>query len=289
MADEFVPVIEIPIEATDNRTRLLSALSAFAAQDAQFRFTCESEAGAAVLIGIDELQLDRKIHDLRNVHHIEVSIGPPQVAFRETIRSSVEVDYTHKRRSGSAGEFARVKLVLDPPGIESKDPCEIKVADITLPDEYAAGVRTGVNVGLLHGVVAGFPLVGVTVTLVDAAHHDVDSSAAAFAAAANAALRDGLKNAGSVLLEPIMRLKISLPDDCIDGIIDDLMVRRGRIVDHDQSSIVADVPAVNLFGYANSLRSMSNGRATYSVQFDHRAQIPPPDDPPFPAAIGMRA
>jgi elongation factor G len=293
-AKEFVPIIEISIEPVDgaDRPKLLSALSRLAAEDPQFRFTAFDEENHAVLAGIDELQLDRKIDALRNTDGIGVRLGAPQIAYRETIMRRGEAEYTYKKQVSGVGEFARVKIALDPPDSDSEYTCLIRVTDPSLPGEWISAIRRGLAIGLFSGTAAGFPLIGVTTTLIDSAFHDTDSSSAAFEIAARAAAQEGIRKVGSVMLEPIMKVEVLTPEDCTERIVDDLRLRRGRIESRNAReegfAIVAEVPAPNLLGYFNSLRSISNGRASFTAQFERYAPIPPFDDPPFAPAIGMR-
>ena len=221
-----------------------------------------------------------------------MSLDPPRIAYRETVMRHVEVDYTHKKQRFGGGEYARVKLALDPPDPGSGYACQIMTAGAALPDEYVAGVRAGVERALRAGVVQGLPVVGVTATLLDGTYHDLDSNADAFAVAATGAMRSALQGGGSVLLEPVMKAEVVAPADCAGRIVDDLAARRGdilvRAINGSESVIVATVPAANLLGYANALRSMSGGRARYKVQFDHYLPVPPSDDPSFRPAVGMR-
>jgi len=295
MTDEFVPVLEIPVKSAANvdRASLLSALSSIAADDSQFRFVLNDQTGDVLLAGIDELQLAQKIDALRRVSGAAISIGAPQIAFRETMMRRAEVAYTHKKQFGGGGEFAKVKLLLEPAGPESGYACQFRTSTTILPDEYVAGIKAGVETALGAGIVAGFPVIGVTATVVDGGFHELDSSAAAFAIAARGAVREALQAGDAVMLEPVMKLEVAMPEDCVERITNDLALRRAFVVSRDtregHSVIVATVPATDMLGYAGSLRSMSGGRATYGVQFDHYAPVSPPDDPRFRPAAAMRA
>jgi elongation factor G len=282
----------VPTTAAD-RSKLASALPQLAAGDEQFRFTIDETSGRARLVGIDELQLHRKVEALRDEHRIELALGAPEIAYREAITRRAEVDYTHKRLTGSAGEFARVRLVVEPNPLG--DACMFRNhldAD-ALPAAYVAGTERGVQEAQAAGVLAGLPVVRLRVFLVDAAWHDVDSSALAFELAARTALRDAMLKAGPVVLEPLMRAEIVTPVDYVSPIIQDLVSRRAHLLDRGRDwrsarVIAATVPAANLFGYAASLRQMAQGRASYAVRFDHYAPVPPPDDPKFRPVVGMR-
>jgi len=223
-----------------------------------------------------------------------VILGAPHVAFRERITQPAEVEYTHKKQSGGSGQFAIVKLHVEPNEPGKGYQFESKIAGGAVPKEYIPGVEKGIESVLSSGVVAGFPVVDVKVELIDVKYHDVDSSALAFEIAARAAFREALQKARSVLLEPIMKVEVVTPEDCIGSVIGDLNLRRGQIQGQDMRGnttvISAMVPLMNMFGYVNNLRSMSRGRAAFTMQFDHYAPAPlPEDDPPFRPAIGMRA
>ena len=225
-----------------------------------------------------ELHLDIKVDILKRTHKVEVTVGAPQVAYRETITRAAEVDYTHKKQTGGTGQFARVILEIEPNEKGKGYEFESKIVGGTVPKEFIPGVEKGLNSVMTSGVVAGFPVVDVKVALVDGAYHEVDSSAIAFEIAARAALREGLQKAGSVLLEPIMKVEVTTPEDYLGGVIGDLNSRRGQIVgtgNRGNAQIVnAMVPLANMFGYVNNLRSMSQGRASYTMQFDHYEQVP---------------
>jgi elongation factor G len=217
-----------------------------------------------------------------------------EVAYREKITRQVTVDYTHRKQSGGSGEFARLMIVAEPLPPASGFVFENKVVGASVPMEYVSGVEKGLESVLGSGVVAGFPVVGLKVTLIDGAYHDVDSSAHAFEIAARSALREALQKGDSILLEPIMKVEVVTPEDHIAAVIGDLNARRGLIQGQDMRNaanfIHALVPLTNMLGYVDTLRSMSKGRATFTMQFDHYAPAPWPDgDPPFRPAIGMRA
>jgi elongation factor G len=242
---------------------------------------------------MDELHLDMKVDVLRHTYKVDVNIGALQVAFREKITKKAEVDYTHKKQTGDTGQFARVKFIVEPGEPGSGFVFESKVVGGAVPKEYIPGVEKGLNGVLGSGVVAGFPVVDVKVQLVDGAYHDVDSSALAFEIASRAAFRDALQKGKSVLLEPIMKVEVVTPENYTGSVIGDLNLRRGRIQGQDMRGnanvINAIVPLMNMFGYVNNLRAMSQGRATFTMQFDHYAAVyRPDDDPPFRPAIGMR-
>jgi elongation factor G len=295
MAGEFIPVIDIVIglPAEVDRSGLQSTLAKLAADDDQFTVTDGSNPGQTILSGIDEIQLTQKIEDLRLALDVDITIGPPQIAFRETITCRAEVHYTHKKQFFGKGEFSGVGLVLEPPRPDLGFVCHIETSGTSLPREYIDGIRAGIETALHHGVLQGFPVIGVTIRLIDGHYHDADSNVAAFTIAAAAAVREALAKGGPVILEPVMKIDVLTPTDCVDRIIDDLRRRRGSILAREVQDggllLSATAPAMNLFGYANTLRSITNGRATYTTQFDHYAPLPGPEDPPFRPTVGMRA
>ncbi|MGB3506725.1 MAG: elongation factor G [Xanthobacteraceae bacterium] len=274
------PVIEIAIEPKSkaDQEKLGVALAKLAAEDPSFRVSTDHESGQTILKGMGELHLDIKVDILRRTYKVDANIGAPQVAFREKITKAAEVDYTHKKQTGGTGQFARVKFVVEPNEPGAGFLFESKIVGGAVPKEYIPGVEKGLNSVLTSGVVAGFPVVDVTVTLIDGAYHDVDSSALAFEIASRAAFRDALQKGKSVLLEPIMKVEVVTPEDYTGSVIGDLNSRRGQIQGQDMRGnanvINAMVPLMNMFGYVNNLRSMSQGRATFTMQFDHYAEAP---------------
>jgi elongation factor G len=294
VVDELTPVFERAVELMSGsvRARLLSALSALAA-DPEFRLTVDLDVGQAVLAGSDEGRLDAKINELCRTCGFAVKTGASQAAYRETITQRVDVDYTHKKLLGGGGEFARVKLAVGPS--DDKPNCinRIDVTHSHVPARFIIGIERGLATQLGSGPQAGFPVVGVAITLVDGAYHEVDSSAATFETATRWALRDALKKGSPVLLEPIVKLQVTAPEDLIGPVIADLASRGGQIGRPDIRDgvrvIAAIVPATKLLGYSGALQSIAGGRAIYAMQFDHYAPVHLPDDPPFRPAIGMRA
>jgi elongation factor G len=274
------PVIEIAIEPKSkaDQEKLGVALAKLAAEDPSFRVSTDHESGQTILKGMGELHLDIKVDILRRTYKVDANIGAPQVAFRERITKRAEVDYTHKKQTGGTGQFARVKFVVEPNEPGKGFEFESKVVGGSVPKEYIPGVEKGLNSVLTSGVVAGFPVVDVKVQLVDGAYHDVDSSALAFEIASRAAFREALQKGKSVLLEPIMKVEVVTPEDYTGSVIGDLNSRRGQIQGQDMRGnanvINAMVPLMNMFGYVNNLRSMSQGRATFTMQFDHYAEAP---------------
>jgi elongation factor G len=274
------PVIEIAIEPKSkaDQEKLGLALAKLAAEDPSFRVSTDQESGQTILKGMGELHLDIKVDILRRTYKVDANIGAPQVAYRETITKKAEVDYTHKKQTGGTGQFARVKLVIMPNDQGAGFAFESKIVGGAVPKEYIPGVEKGLQSVVGAGVVAGFPVVDVKVELIDGAFHEVDSSALAFEIASRAAMREGLQKGGSVLLEPVMKVEVTTPEDYTGSVIGDLNSRRGQIQGQDMRGnavvINAMVPLANMFGYVNTLRGMSQGRASYTMQFDHYEQVP---------------
>jgi elongation factor G len=275
------PVIEIAIEPKSkaDQEKLGVALHKLAAEDPSFRVSTDPESGQTILKGMGELHLDIKVDILKRTYKVDANIGAPQVAYREKITRSVTKDYVHKKQTGGSGQFARVKIVAEPTAPGTPFEFENKIVGGAVPKEYIPGVEKGLESILGSGVLAGFPVVDLKVTLVDGAYHDVDSSALAFEIASRTALKDALREGGPVLLEPIMKVEVVTPEDYTGSIIGDLSSRRGHIQGQDMRGnanvINAMVPLANMFGYVNTLRSMSQGRATFTMQFDHYEQVPP--------------
>jgi elongation factor G len=274
------PVIEIAIEPKSkaDQEKLGIALAKLANEDPSFRVSTDQESGQTILKGMGELHLDIKVDILKRTYKVDANIGAPQVAYREKITKSVTVDYTHKKQTGGTGQFARVKFVVEPSEPGKGFEFENEIVGGAVPKEYVPGVEKGLESVLGSGVIAGFPVVDLKVTLIDGAYHDVDSSALAFEIASRAALREALQKGGSVLLEPIMKVEAVTPEDYTGSVIGDLNSRRGQIQGQDMRGnanvIDAMVPLANMFGYVNTLRSMSQGRATFTMQFDHYEQVP---------------
>jgi elongation factor G len=274
------PVIEIAIEPKSkaDQEKLGVALAKLATEDPSFRVSTDQESGQTILKGMGELHLDIKVDILKRTYKVDANIGAPQVAYRERITRPAAVDYTHKKQTGGTGQYARVKIVAEPNAPGKGFEFESKIVGGNVPREYIPGVEKGLESVLGAGILAGFPVVDLKVQLVDGAYHDVDSSALAFEIAARAALREALQKGGSVLLEPIMKVEVVTPEDYTGSVIGDLNSRRGQIQGQDMRGnanvINAMVPLANMFGYVNTLRSMSQGRATFTMQFDHYAQVP---------------
>jgi elongation factor G len=274
------PVIEMAVEpkTKTDQEKMALALIKLAAEDPSFRVSTDQESGQTIIKGMGELHLDIKVDILRRTHKVEVNVGAPQVAFREKITKRAEIDYTHKKQTGGTGQFARVKFIVEPNEPGKGFEFESKVIGGSVPKEYIPGVEKGLNSVLGAGIVAGFPVVDVKVTLIDGAFHEVDSSALAFELASRAALREGLQKGGSVLLEPIMKVEVVTPEEYTGSVIGDLNSRRGQIQGQDMRGnanvVNAMVPLMNMFGYVNQLRSFTQGRASYTMQFDHYEQAP---------------
>ena len=274
------PVIEIAIEPKSkaDQEKLGVALAKLANEDPSFRVSTDPESGQTILKGMGELHLDIKVDILRRTYKVDANIGAPQVAYRETVTRKAEIDYTHKKQTGGSGQFARVKLMIEPGEPGSGFVFDSKVIGGAVPKEYIPGVEKGLKSVLDNGVLAGFPVIDFKVSLIDGAYHEVDSSALAFEIASRAALREGIQKAGPKLLEPIMKVEVVSPEEYLGGVIGDLTSRRGQVQGQEMRGnatvMSALVPLANMFGYVNTLRSMSQGRASYSMQFDHYAQVP---------------
>ena len=274
------PVIEIAIEPKSkaDQEKLGVALSKLAAEDPSFRVSTDPESGQTILKGMGELHLDIKVDILKRTYKVDANIGAPQVAYREKLTKKTEIDYTHKKQSGGSGQFAKVKIVYEPAEPGAGSSFESKIVGGAVPKEYIPGVEKGFLSVLGSGVLAGFPVVDVKATLIDGAYHDVDSSALAFEIASRAAFREGLQKGGSVLLEPIMKVEVVSPEEHTGFVMGDLLSRRGHVQGQDMRAnavvINAMVPLSNMFGYVNQLRSGTQGRANFTMQFDHYEQVP---------------
>ncbi len=274
------PVIEMKIEPKTkaDQEKMSMALSTMALEDPSFRVSVDQESGETILKGMGELHLDIKVDILKRTYGVEANVGAPQVAYRETLVKPAEVDYTHKKQTGGTGQFARVKLRLEPNETGKGNEFESEIVGGTVPKEYIPGVEKGINSVWDSGVLIGFPMVDTKVTLWDGAFHEVDSSAIAFEIAARSAMREGCDKAGVKLLEPIMDVEVVTPEDFVGNVIGDINSRRGQIRSQEMRGnaivIRAFVPLANMFGYVSQLRSMSQGRASYTMQFGHYADVP---------------
>ncbi len=275
------PVITIAIEPKSkaDQEKLGMALAKLAAEDPSFRVSTDQESGQTILKGMGELHLDIKVDILRRTYKVDANIGAPQVAYREKVGRAVEGhDYVHKKQSGGSGQFAKIKFNLLPGEPGSGFVFESKVVGGAVPKEYIPGVEKGLESVIGSGVIAGFPIVDIKVELIDGAYHEVDSSALAFEIAARQGLREALNRASCVLLEPVMKVEVVTPEDYTGSVIGDLNSRRGQIQGQDMRGnaviVNAMVPLANMFGYVNQLRSFSQGRANYTMQFDHYEEVP---------------
>ncbi len=274
------PVIEIAIEPKTkvDQEKMGTALHRLAAEDPSFRVKSDEESGQTIIAGMGELHLDILVDRMKREFGVEANIGAPQVAYRETITRSFDADYTHKKQSGGSGQFARVKITFEP-NTESEDFEFVStVVGGNVPKEYIPGVQKGIESVMSSGPVAGFPMLGVKATLTDGAYHDVDSSVLAFEIAARACFRENKNQLGAKLLEPMMKVEVVTPEQYMGDIIGDLSSRRGQVSGTESrgvSNVInAMVPLANMFGYVSNLRSMSQGRAQFTMQFDHYEQVP---------------
>ncbi len=274
------PVIQIAIEpkTKGDQEKMGLALNRLAAEDPSFRVKTDEESGQTIIAGMGELHLDIIVDRMRREFKVEANVGAPQVAYRETITRQAEVDYTHKKQTGGTGQFARVKLVFEPNPESEEFVFESKIVGGSVPKEYIPGVQKGIQSVMSSGPVAGFPMLGVKATLIDGAFHDVNSSVLAFEIASRAAFREGAQKAGAQLLEPIMKVEVVTPEDYVGSVIGDLNSRRGQIQGQEARGVAtvinAMVPLANMFKYVDTLRSMSQGRAQYTMQFDHYEPVP---------------
>ncbi|RMF40011.1 MAG: elongation factor G [Alphaproteobacteria bacterium] len=274
------PVIEIAVEPKTkaDQEKMSLGLARLAAEDPSFQVMTDPESGQTIMKGMGELHLEILVDRLKREFKVDANIGQPQVAYRETVSHEAEIDYTHKKQSGGSGQFARVKLVIEPAAPGEGFSFTSEIVGGVVPKEYIPGVEKGIRSVMDSGPLAGFPVIDVKVRLVDGAYHDVDSSVLAFEIAARAAMREGLKKAGAKLLEPIMKVEVVTPEEFTGAIIGDLNSRRGQILGQDtrgNANVVnAYVPLANMFGYVSDLRSMSSGRAVFTMQFDHYEPVP---------------
>jgi len=274
------PVIEIAVEpkTKNDQEKMAMALNRLAQEDPSFRVSVDAESGQTVIKGMGELHLEIIVDRMKREFKVEANVGAPQVAYRETLTRVGDIDYTHKKQSGGSGQYARIKLVFEPleagSGFEFSD----EVVGGSVPREFIPAVEKGIRSVMNSGVLAGFPVIDFRCRLVDGASHDVDSSSMAFEIAARAAFREAAPKCGVKLLEPIMKVEVVTPEDFVGDVMGDLSSRRGQVTGTDRRGnaqvINAMVPLANMFGYVNNLRSMTQGRAQYTMQFDHYAQVP---------------
>ncbi len=274
------PVISVAVEPKTkiDQEKMGIALNRLAQEDPSFRVTSDEESGQTVISGMGELHLDILVDRMKREYKVECNVGAPQVAYRETFSKKVDIDYTHKKQSGGSGQFGRVKMIVTPGERGSGIIFEDKIKGGNIPKEYIPGVEKGVRDVAAMGALVGFPIIDFSVTLYDGSYHDVDSSVLAFEIAGRGAMRQAAKDAGINLLEPIMKVEVVTPDDYMGDVIGDLNSRRGQIQGTEARGpatvINAFVPLANMFGYVNELRSFSQGRAQFSMQFDHYADVP---------------
>jgi len=274
------PVIEVAVEpkTKNDQEKMALALNRLAAEDPSFRVSVDQESGQTVIKGMGELHLEIIVDRMRREFKVEANVGAPQVAYRETLTKVADIDYTHKKQSGGSGQFARVKIKFEPLEPGSGVQFVNEVVGGNVPKEYIPAVEKGIRSVADSGVLAGFPVIDFKATLYDGAYHDVDSSALAFEIAARAAFREVAPKAGAKLLEPIMKVEVVAPEEFVGDVMGDLSSRRGQLTGTEPRGnaqvINAMVPLANMFGYVNNLRSMTQGRAQYTMVFDHYAQVP---------------
>ena len=274
------PVIEIAVEPKTkaDQEKMSQALQRLAAEDPSFRVSVDHESGQTIIKGMGELHLDILVDRMKREFKVEANIGAPQVAYRETITKTSEISYTHKKQTGGSGQFAKIDLIFEPGEPGEGFVFDSKIVGGNVPKEYIPGVEKGLNMAKENGIIAGFPVLDFKVTLVDGAYHDVDSSVMAFEIAAKTAFKEGMQKSGAQLLEPMMKVEVVTPEEYMGDIIGDLNSRRGMVQGMEDRGnakvITAMVPLANMFGYINNLRSMSQGRANYTMQFDHYEPVP---------------
>ena len=274
------PVIEVAIEPKSkaDQEKLGVALQKLAQEDPSFRVSTDQESGQTILKGMGELHLDIKVDILRRTYKVDANVGAPQVAYRESLGRKTEIDYTHKKQTGGSGQFARIKIVFEPGEPGSGFVFDSKVVGGSVPKEFIPGVEKGLESAKENGLLAGFPVIDVKATLIDGAYHDVDSSVMAFEIAARAAFRELREKGAPKLLEPIMKVEVLTPDEYMGDVIGDLNSRRGQIQGTETRGnaqvVTAFVPLANMFGYVNTLRGMSQGRAQFTMQYDHYEPVP---------------
>ena len=275
-----VPVIDISVEPKTKELieKMSIGLQKLASEDPSLRLRTDQESGQTILSGMGELHLEIIIDRLRREYGVEANIGAPQVAYRETISRPHTETYTHKKQTGGSGQYAEVKITFEPLERNAGVVFENDVVGGAVPKEYIPAVEKGIRVQAETGVLAGFPTVDFKYTLIDGKYHDVNSSALAFEIAAKACFRDGMKKAGPIILEPIMDVEITTPQDHVGDVVGDLNRRRGMIQNQESSGstiiVRAHVPLKEMFGYISDLRSMTKGRASFTMQFHHYDPVP---------------
>ena len=286
------PVIEVAVEPKTkaDHDKMGVALNRLADEDPSFRVATDHESGQTIIRGMGELHLEIIVDRMKREFKVEANVGAPQVAYRETITKPYDIDYTHKKQTGGSGQFARVKITFEPGETGSGYVFENKVTGGNVPKEFIPAVQAGIGSASHTGVIAGFPMIDFKATLFDGAYHDVDSSAMAFEIAARAAFREGIAKAGPQLLEPMMKVEVVTPDEHMGDVIGDLNSRRGQIQGMEPRGnaqvVRAKVPLASMFGYVNDLRSMSQGRATYTMHFDCYEAVPAMISEELKASLG---
>ena len=274
------PVIQLAVEPKTKADveKMGLALGRLAMEDPSFKVTSDPDSGQTIIAGMGELHLDIIVDRLKREFKVEANVGDPQVAYRETITKPCDIEYTHKKQSGGAGQFAKVKIKFEPTEDHTGFEFLNTVVGGNVPKEYIPGVEKGLRTAMDTGVIAGYPVTGVKATLYDGAYHEVDSNVMCFEIAARAAFREGMAQAAPKLLEPIMKVEVVTPEEYMGDIIGDLNSRRGLVNGMDQRGnarvVDAFVPLSCMFGYVNTLRSLSQGRAQYTMIFDHYAEVP---------------
>jgi len=274
------PVIELAVEPKTkaDQEKMGLALQRLAAEDPSFRVSSDEESGQTIIAGMGELHLDILVDRMKREFKVEANIGAPQVAYRETITKEADIDYTHKKQSGGSGQFARIKMRIVPQQPGEGYEFESQIVGGSIPREYIPGVVKGLDSIRENGLLVGFPILDFKVELYDGGFHDVDSSVLAFEIAARGAMREHKGELGLALLEPVMKVEVVTPDEYTGTVIGDLNSRRGQIQDQEMRGnatvVNAMVPLANMFGYVNNLRSATQGRANYTMQFDHYEQVP---------------
>jgi elongation factor G len=279
MSEEpFVFEVAVEPKSKSDQEKMGVALHRLAQEDPSFRVSVDHESGQTIIKGMGELHLEIIVDRMKREFKVEANVGAPQVAYRETITKTIEHDYTHKKQTGGSGQFAKVKIRFEPLAPGSGFVFENDVVGGTVPKEYIPGVEKGLKLAKESGVIAGFPMIDFKATLIDGQYHDVDSNVMTFDIASRACFREGIPKAGPKLLEPMMKVEVVTPKDYMGDVIGDLQSRRGQVQGMDSRGnaevINAMVPLANMFGYVNTLRSMSQGRAQYTMHFDHYAQVP---------------
>merc|ERR1719471_351259 len=280
------PVIKVAVEPKTkaDQQKMSEALVRLAAEDPSFRFSRDEETGQTIIEGMGELHLEIIVDRMMREFNVEANVGAPQVSYREAITAPAEIDYTHKKQSGGSGQYARVKITFEPKEFSDEEgsmdfefASEIKGGSV--PKEYIPGVVKGIESVLGSGVVAGYPVLGMKATLVDGAYHDVDSSVMAFEIAGRAATREGLQKAKARLMEPLMQVDVTTPEEYMGDVLGDINSRRGQVGDLGErgntKTISAQVPLANMFQYVSTLRSMTKGRANYSMKLSSYELVPP--------------